>query len=171
MNRSSTTKSGKVRNRFIKATARFVSRSKIEALVLILAVVVLTGMGSIVYRVVVGVSKTDDLPAHLVRLQVVEASGREMLLSEVVSGLSGYSSGDLEIQIVETEKFKVREVPKSFVISRQKDQRAAGLIARHLNLDVDEVVYRPLENNQKQVSVTLVLGTDFNLDEMPTPGK
>lgn len=136
-----------------------------------LAVAVVSAMGAIVYRVAAKVSTTADLPAHLVRLQVVEASGRGKLLSEVRKGLSGYSSGDLEIQIVETEKFNISEVQKTFIISRQKNKTAAKLLAKRLNLDASDVVYKPLENNLKQVSATLVLGTDFELDEMPTLGK
>jgi len=166
MNKSNIDKGGGVRNRFIKTTVRFASRSKIEMFVLILAVVVVAGMGSVFYRVITKVSRTVDLPAHLVRLQVVEASGREKLLSEIVPMLSCYSSDELEIQIVETEEFKVRKVPKSFVISRQEDQTAARLFALSLNLDVDDVVYKPLENNLNQVSATLVLGADFGLDKM-----
>ena len=50
---------------------------------------------------------------------------------------------------------------KLFLISRDKDTRAAELLADQLDLDKDKILYKPLENNYKSINVTLVLGEDY----------
>ena len=63
--------------------------------------------------------------------------------------------------IIRTGDFSQRKISKSFIISRVKDKTAAEYLAKALNLEKSEVTYKPLDNNYKQVSATLVIGEDF----------
>ncbi len=114
-----------------------------------------------------GVSRVIDRPTHLVRLQVVNGSGVRGLAREVIKRLSDYADSVLELQVVEAVDFNLRELPKSFVISREQDKTAAALLAKKLGLDPSEVVYKPLEHNSRQVSATLVVGKDYESMKLP----
>jgi hypothetical protein len=114
-----------------------------------------------------GISRVIDRPTYLVRLQVVNGSGVRSLTGEVTKRLSDYADSVLELRIVETVDFNLRELPRSFVISREQDKTAAALLAKKLGLDPSEVVYRPLEHNNRQVSTTLVLGKDYKSMKLP----
>ena len=114
-----------------------------------------------------GVSRVIDRPTHLVRLQVVNGSGVRGLARKVIKRLSDYADSVLELQVVEAVDFDLRELPRSFVISREQDKTAAALLAKKLGLDPSEVVYRPLEHNSRQVSATLVVGKDYKSMKLP----
>jgi hypothetical protein len=123
-------------------------------------VVVLIYVISVTVKVTKGVSKTIETPGHAIRLQVLNGCGVRGLATKTADGLSGYRDSDIEIMVVDTDNFSVREVPRSFLISRDEDKTAAAILAQKLGLDVSEIVYRTLENNYRHVSVTLVLGKD-----------
>lgn len=114
-----------------------------------------------------GISRVIDRPTHLVRLQVVNGSGVKGLTREVAKRLSGYADSVLEVRVVDTVDFDLRGLPRSFVISREQDKTAAALLAKKLDLDPSEVVYRPLEHNNRQVSATLVVGKDYESMKLP----
>lgn len=114
-----------------------------------------------------GVSRVIDRPTHMVRLQVVNGSGVRGLARKVIKRLSDYADSVLELQVVEAVDFDLRELPRSFVISREQDKTAAALLAKKLGLDPSEVVYMPLEHNNRQVSATLVVGKDYESIKLP----
>ncbi len=118
-------------------------------------------------RVAGGFSEVIDTPAHLVRLQVVNGSSVDGLSRKVAGSLSDYADATLEVQVVDTVTFGLKRLPRSFVISRQPDKTAAALLAERLGLDPSEVVYKPLEHNNRQVSATLVLGEDYQAMRLP----
>jgi hypothetical protein len=51
-------------------------------------------------------------------------------------------------------------VAGSFVISRQEDLTASRMLAVRLGLDPDQVEYRPLEDNRRLITSTLVVGSN-----------
>ena len=53
------------------------------------------------------------------------------------------------------------EVPETFLISRTRNTADAKVLARKIGLDPSGIEYKPLENNYRHVSVTLVLGKDY----------
>jgi hypothetical protein len=114
-----------------------------------------------------GISRVIDKPTHLVRLQVINGSSVRGLTREMVKRLSDYADSVLEVRVVDTVDFDLRELPRSFVISREQDKTAATLLAKKLGLDPSEVVYRPLEHNNRQVSTTLVVGKDYESIKLP----
>jgi hypothetical protein len=114
-----------------------------------------------------GISRVIERPTHLVRLQVVNGSGVKGLTRKAAKGLSDYADYALEVQVVDVVDFDLRELPRSFVISREQDKTAAALLAKKLGLDPSEVVYRPLEHNSRQVSATLVVGEDYKSMKLP----
>lgn len=133
----------------------------LEIFIAIAFVAVLIYVISVTVRITTGVSKTVDRPSHRVRLQVLNGCGETGLASRVADKLSGYTDEELEVRIVDTDNFDVMEVPESFLISRTRSTTDAEVLARKLGLDPSDIEYKPLENNYRHVSVTLVLGKDF----------
>lgn len=108
-----------------------------------------------------GVSQTVAGPDHEVRLQVLNGCGVNGLAGRVADQLADYTDQDLRILVVETANFDLRQVDKSFIISRAGDKSTAELLARKLGLEDDDILVQPLDNNYREVSVTLVLGSDW----------
>jgi hypothetical protein len=115
---------------------------------------------SVAIKVTTGVSRTIDPPNHRIRLQVLNGCGEPGLAARVSDQLAGYTDPELEIKIVDTDDFDIAEVPKSFLISRDEDTDAARKLAKELGLDPSDIIVKPLENNYRHISVTLVLGLD-----------
>ena len=116
---------------------------------------------SVTVKVSRGVSRTIDTPGETVRLQVLNGCGVQSLAGKTADLLSDYRDEDIEVMVVDTDNFSVREVPRTFLISREKDKTAAVMLAKKLGLEASDVAYRPLDNNYRHVSVTLVLGQDY----------
>ena len=124
------------------------------------AVVVFLYLLTTTLQVVGGVTRVAHSPTHLMRLQVVNASGVRGLERTIAKRLSGASDSILWVQVVDTAVFGVTELARSTVISRQPDKAAAALLAERLGIDPDDVIYEPLEHNTRHVSATLLLGQD-----------
>lgn len=129
-------------------------------------VVTFTLVLSLTMRVTQGVSRTVPTPEHLVRLEILNGCSKAGIAALTARHLSGYKDSELEILIVGTGDFDLRDVKKSFIISRDEDKVAAELLAKALGIDEAEVVYSPMANNYRQVSATLVLGEDFDAETL-----
>ncbi|HWR83561.1 MAG TPA: hypothetical protein VN285_09675 [Candidatus Deferrimicrobium sp.] len=112
-------------------------------------------------RVMSGVSKVTAAPMELVRLQIVNGSGSRLLLSETAKKLSGHADARLEVRIVDTVNLTQQILPRSLVLSREQNTTGAGLVAALVGFDPNEVLYKPLTYNVRQISTTLILGEDF----------
>ncbi len=119
-------------------------------------------------RISRGVTRTVQTPAHFIRLQVLNATNIANLDAKMAKYLDGYRNAEVEIRVVDKSNFDLRNVPRSFIIGRENDRAAAELLARTVGLDPSEVVYRPLEDNTRQVSATLVLGDDYQMVKLPS---
>lgn len=132
---------------------------KVSDSVLVVAAIILT-----VYTISVATQALDsytvvrNTPVSLVRLQVVDASGQKGLLTAALDDVRAQADESLALKVVETTGFDLLEVDQSYVVSRDKDCRAACILAERLGLDPDDVEYKPLTNNRRQVTATLVLG-------------
>jgi len=131
----------------------------IAGAVLTMAIVYLT---LFLIRVNTGLSKTLDVPSHVVRLQVVNASAEKAWLDRLVGSLSSCSEPDMEIQVVARDNFNTREVPHTMLVSRLENLRAAKLLAGKLGLNPALVFYKPLEHNRDYVTATLLIGRDYD---------
>jgi len=107
-----------------------------------------------------GYSQTESSPDRLLRLQIVDGSGEAGLTRRARQLLKERSDGELAVEVVESKRFDRHEVARTFLIAREEDRSTAELLARRLGLDPEEVIYRPLDNNRRYVTVTLVLGAD-----------
>lgn len=112
-------------------------------------------------RVSRGVSRTIDEPEHEVRLQVLNGCAVNGLAARVADTWSDYIDSDLHVVVVDADNFDLHNVAESFIISRQENRIAARLLAERVGLNPDQVVFKPLENNYRDVTATLVLGTDW----------
>jgi len=132
----------------------------LDIALLAMAVVVICYVAVVVFRVNAGYSSTQDTPDYLMRLQVINGSDEKDLTRTLERGLAGLAELELSVQVVEEVSFGLRRLPVSFVISRIPNLEPARLLAEHLGLDPDKVVYKGLEHNSRQVTATLVLGRD-----------
>jgi hypothetical protein len=117
-------------------------------------------LGFISHKVVGSYTVEEPTPAYSMRLQVVDASSTGVLLKKLVQDIEAVSDMKLEIKVAETSRFDVRPVAGSFVISRQEDLTASRMLAVRLGLDPDQVEYRPLEDNRRLITSTLVVGSN-----------
>jgi hypothetical protein len=133
----------------------------LELLIVASLAVVLVYLVSITIRVASGMSKTVEPATYQVRLQILNGCAAEEPASHLTDQLSGYVDEDVEIKVVSTDNFHIAEIPKSFLISRTPDPAAAAVLARKIGLDPSGITYKPMANHPRNVSVPLVLGSDY----------
>lgn len=145
-----------------KRVLKFKVKSRyLELLIAATFVVLLIYVASFTVRITRGISRTIEPPANQVRLQVLNACGVSGLAAKFADELSGYSDDEMEIKIVDTDNFTTMNLDSSFVISRVPDRGSARLFARRLGLDDEAVIYKALDEDYRNVTVTLVLGADY----------
>lgn len=140
---------------------KFKLNRTIELSIGLVLFVVIVYIASVTIKVTSGFSKTINSSKHQIRLQVLNGCGVRGAAGKLSDRLDGYFDNEIEIMIVDTDNFDLTEIRRTFLISRIEDKQASELLAEKLGLDPDDIKYRPMENNFRHVSVTLVLGTDF----------
>jgi hypothetical protein len=141
-------------------------RRLFDLILIITAAVIVVYTFTVADKVVSGYSLEQPTPRYMVRLAVVDAADESGLMKAVTREIEKVSDLDLSVEIVETSTFDVRSVERSFIISRQENLTAARLLAERLGLDPSEVIYKPLVNNRKHVTATLVVGSQ-GIDPVP----
>lgn len=139
---------------------RRLGRRTVDIFLISACVALVVYLGTVTYRVVGGYTLEEPVPRYTARLQVVNATGTSGAARRLTRRIESVSDLELAVEVVELDRFEVREVAKSFIVSRQEDLTAARTLAERLGLDPDEVEYKPLENNARLVTATLVLGLD-----------
>ena len=118
------------------------------------------------------VSRSLAGPDTVVRLQIVNATSDPTLGKAVAGLLTQFVDRELSFAVVDTQQFNVRKVPTSFVVARDGDKKTAEAVAARLGLPLEQITALPLEHNDRNVSVTLVLGDDYRtLSLAPRTGK
>lgn len=140
---------------------KFKLNRTIELSIGLVLFVVIVYIASVTIKVTSGFSKTINSSKHQIRLQVLNGCGVRGAAGKLSDRLDRYFDNEIEIMIVDTDNFDLTEIRRTFLISRIEDKQASELLAEKLGLDPDDIKYRPMENNFRHVSVTLVLGTDF----------
>ncbi|RKX27667.1 MAG: hypothetical protein DRP45_00485 [Candidatus Zixiibacteriota bacterium] len=135
-------------------------RRACDAVIVLSLVAVTVYVASLVIKVNTGYSRTVDTPDRIVRLQIVNGSGNNRLVGQIMSHTEDWSDLEMAVEVVETEEFDRSEIVHTFVISRLEDLSDSRLLAERIGLDPDEVIFKSLEHNSKQIAATLVLGTD-----------
>jgi len=130
-------------------------------------VVVLLYVVSVSVRVSTGVSRTLDGPRYQVRLQILNGCGVTGLAGRLADRLADYHDDDIEIRVLDTDNFELRQVTETFLLSRDEDLGPTRLLAEKLGLQSDRVQYATLQNNYRQISATLVLGEDWERLRLP----
>lgn len=135
--------------------------TSLQALLLITFAVTVTYAAISIIHVSSGVSKTIKAPEYLIRLQLVDASGVSGQAKEIAKMLAGLDDPELEIVVVDLNKFDIRKIERSVIISRERNKQASTLLADRLGLDSDNIAFKLLDNNVRQISTTLIVGEDF----------
>jgi len=101
------------------------------------------------------------VPLYSVNLQVVDGCRTGGAAKAIADRLAVFADSDISIRVVEIGSFERQPVAESFVVSREEDKSAAKKLAAKLGVDRSTVEYHPLENNSELISVTLVIGDDY----------
>jgi hypothetical protein len=118
------------------------------------------------------VSRSLAGPETVVRLQIVNATADPTLGKAVAGMLTQAIDHRMSFAVVDTTRFVARRVHRSFVVARDDDRTTAAAVARRLGMEADRVSVLPLEHNDRNVSITLVLGDDYRtLSLVPDAGK
>ena len=145
-----------------RPSARVSGKSLVGVVLAVTFIVAALYIGYVVVRITGTVSQTTELAENVIRLQVVDACGRKQMLMDVTRYLSSIDDDRIEVMVVDTVCMEERKVAATVIISRDGDEDVATLLAERLGLDPSIVMVKPLENNYRQVSMTLVLGDDFD---------
>jgi predicted Zn-dependent peptidase len=116
---------------------------------------------SFAIRVTHGFSRTIDTPDHIVRLQILNGCGEGGAAGRIAAAIPQLTGLPIEVGVVEVTDFQSYHVEKSFIISREKNNKAAKELAKQLKLPTDNIVFEPIEDNYRSINVTLVLGDDY----------
>ena len=114
-----------------------------------------------VLRLTASVTEVEAVPLYSVNLQIADGTRTSGVAKAMAERLEAYSDSEISIRVVEISSFKRQPVAESFVVSRVEDKSAAEKLATMIGVDRSTVEYRPLENNSEQISVTLVIGDDY----------
>ena len=107
------------------------------------------------------VSRSLAGPETVVRLQIVNTTSDPTLGKAVAGLLTQTIDYRMSFAVVDTTRFTSRKVNRSFVVAREEDRSTADAVARRLGMEADRVSVLPLEYNDRNVSITLVLGDDY----------
>jgi hypothetical protein len=130
------------------------------AIVAVFALVLIYG-ASFAIRISHGFSRTIDSAEYTLRIQISNGCGIDGAANRVAQILPGRVKLPLEVNIVDIADFDAYHVTESFLISREKDLSPVKLLAGQLGLSSDDILYRPIEDNYRSITATLVLGDDF----------
>lgn len=108
-----------------------------------------------------GVSLNADVPVRVIQVEIVNAAGVKGVGAQVAKILDGYAYDNVEVKVVADDEFTIRRLPETFLIARVADEASIRELAGEWGLSESDVDYRPLENDYRQVSATLVLGEDW----------
>lgn len=148
-----------------KSNSRFLEL----AIVAIFALVAIYA-ASFAIRITHGFSKTIEAPEYVIRLQILNGCGEDGAANRVAGATPGRIKLPLEVKVIDVDDFDSYDVAETFIISRQNDTEAAKLLAGQLGIDSDKVIYQEMENNYRRISATLVLGKDYELMILKSPG-
>jgi hypothetical protein len=132
------------------------------AIVAIFALVLIYG-ASFAIRITHGFSKTVEMPEYIIRLQILNGCGETGVAAKMAKDIPSRVKLPLEVSILEVGDFDSYDIRETLVISREKDMDQSKRFAEQLGIDSDKVLYRPLENNYRGITTTLVIGDDYEM--------
>ena len=106
--------------------------------------------------------KTPEKPLTAVRVQVLTVDAGAESAAEIGKWLEAQADSSFAIDVVEANRYELRSAARTLIVSRVEDETAARRLANRIGLDPSEVIYKPLEHNTKQATVTLIVGSDFD---------
>lgn len=153
--------------RKLKSNKKTISRI-IDVSIIALVAVTIFWLVSLGIKINSGVAKTIPVPDHYIRLQLLDGGAGSHTIEVIKDKLDGYSDDNIEIAVVDTDRFRTKKIKHSFLINRSEKQKAVEHIAELLGLDSDDVARKELEANTKYISMTLVAGIDADATILAT---
>lgn len=116
-----------------------------------------------IIKITKGVAKTVETPDRIARVQILFDSHMNEKADQFVDFLSNYKDKEIEFVIVEKDIFAIREINETFIINRDDQTDVSEKLANILGLDEKLIVQKPLSENKKHISLTLVIGNNADL--------
>lgn len=122
----------------------------------------------IIYSVKInkGIAKEVKAPEYTLRVEILNAgfeNGTENKLKEYINH---FENTNVEIEIVNTERFTNQPSPETFIISRIKDSEGIKELAKLLHIDNDKIQFSELQHNNNHLTATIVIGTDSLIENL-----
>ena len=142
-------------------TRKISIRKIIDTSLIVLFLFSVIYISNMVHKVTATVTEIESLPDEIIRLQLISSCKQKDILSAAKEFFSHKKTKEFDIMIVDAICTELKEIPNSIVISRDENLNHADLISEIVNFEEDDILFRPLENNKKFITVTIVLGNDF----------
>ena len=141
-------------------TGKISIRKIIDTSLIILFVFSIVYISNMVHKVTATVTEIESFPDEIIRLQLISSCKQKDILSAAEKFFSHKKTKEFDIMIVDATCTELKEIPNSIIISRDENFNHADLISEIVDFD-DDILFKPLENNNKFITVTIVLGNDF----------
>lgn len=102
----------------------------------------------------------------LARTQILNGCQKGDVAQKVAERLNRIKVNNVRYQITEIKKLKDSAPKESLILDRLGDQKKGGpsevalLTAEALGIDSQNVIYKKLDDNYREISLTIVIGTD-----------
>lgn len=141
-------------------TRKISIRKIIDTSLIVLFVFSVIYIGNTVHKVTATVTEIETLPDEIIRLQLISSCKQKDILEAAKEFFRNNNNKRFDIIIVDATCTELQEIPSSIVISRDENLNHAELISEMMNFD-ENILFRTLDINKKFITVTLVLGNDF----------
>ena len=143
-------------------TRRISIKKFIDITLIVLFVLSVVYIGSTVHKVTATVTEIESFPDEIVRLQLICSCKHKDILKTAKEYFNQINNNDFEIMVVDETCTELKELPYSVVISRDENLNHAKFISEIVDYN-EEIIFRTLENNKNFITVTIVLGNDFEI--------
>ncbi|MEA1980011.1 MAG: hypothetical protein U9N54_03445 [candidate division Zixibacteria bacterium] len=149
-------------------TKKLSIRKIIDTSLIVLFVFSVVYISNTVHKVTATVTEIESLPDEIIRLQLIGSYKQKDILNKAEEFFSHKKIKEFDIMVVDVNCSELKDISNSIVISRDENLDHADMISEIVNFEENDILFRPLENNKKFITVTIVLGDDFEnmLDDL-----
>ena len=135
------------------------------------AIIVLIFIVSFSIQITQGIAKETTGPAYNLRIEILNAGAENGTEKKLADYLNGLDSPEMEIDIVQSERFTMQPSKETFIISRTKESQAIKELAKILDIDSKKIQYGELTQNKKHLNATIIIGKDSVIEALLVQSK
>ena len=133
---------------------------------IVLSIVVLVFI--IVYSVKInkGIAKEVKGAAYTLRVEILNAGLENGTENKLRDYLNTVAKSNIDLEVVNIERFTNQPSPETFIISRIKDSQGIVELAKLLKIEEDKIQFSELQHNNNHLTATIVIGTDSLIENL-----